>query len=135
MDYTFFHDFKFSVSNYEEFEKTLKQSSYDFSYIAQTLGYWYDMSEDYTFRKIVDYVLNIKDHHNTIEYKKKDWHHNAYEAYAKEFLVNVGKVPLLRKMLLSVNDNRLHRILGDTDDIVSQNEIEDYMKKLNEIRP
>lgn len=135
LDYTFFHNFKFSVSNYTEFERTLKQSSYDFSYIAQTLGYWYDMSEDYTFRKIVDYVLNVKDHHNTIEYKTTDWHHNVYEAYAKEFLVKIGKVPLFRKMLLSVNDNRLHRILGDTDDIVSQNEIEDYMKKLNEIRP
>lgn len=134
LDYTFFHDFKYYVSNYTELKKTLKETTYDFSYLAKILGYWYDISKEYTFRKIVDSVLNIKDHPQKIKYKNKDWRYNVCEAYIKEIIIRIGKVPLFKKVLLLFNDNRMNRILGDTDDIVSPKEIEEYMGKLTEIQ-
>lgn len=134
-DYVFFHEFKYIATDYDEFETSLKNTSYDFSHIEDQLGYWYDMSVDYTFRKLVDFVLNIKNHKNIIKYKKGDWYHNLLEAYIKGLIIQMGKVSLLKKILMSIKDNRINRILGDTEDVVSQVDVDNMMERIRAIQP
>lgn len=133
VDYTFFHDFRYLVNDYNSFIKSLNSNTYNFKYIADKLGYWYNMSEEYTFRKIVNSILKIKNHKNIIKYNKINWYHNMLEAYIKEFIIQLGKISFVKKTLIRLNDNRINRILGDTDDIINRNEVDSFIQKLKEI--
>lgn len=134
-DYAFFHNYKYIVQNYDQFIDSLEGSSYDFNYIADKLKYWYDISEEYSFRRLVDYVLSIDNNVNRIKYKKKDWCRNFLEAYEKEILITVARIPLIKRLLLTLHDNRLNRILGDNEDIVGQEEINCLVQRIQEINP
>ncbi|MCI9250970.1 MAG: hypothetical protein HFI23_12640 [Lachnospiraceae bacterium] len=122
IDFGLFENYEYRITSYDEFQKALKLDGYSDECLESILKEYYVLDDSYSYEKVVDYVLQ-NDSVMDLHLSEKVWIYNMVRATVKMAIRALSKVRFVKKWLLKRNDNRIFRIIDNTEDAFSKRDV------------
>ena len=133
-DYKFFYDFEYTIGDYDSFTNAINHNSeYDFALIKHRIEDYYYLDGEPSYKKIVNKIMQIKGNKNDIYFPKSRWYSNVFEAYTKQIIILFSKIKIVNNLLARIGDNRLNRIIGRNEDVVTESAINEIVVKISNV--
>lgn len=132
-DYEFFHGYPYVIRTYEDFLAALNSTDYDNSKVRQLFKAYYVLKDEFSYVNLVSQVLSKKLPKLELPFNTRHWKKNAVKACFKDIVIKLSKRKTLYCLMRLFKDNRLQRIIGPSDDLVTDNQIQLIEEKLRRI--
>ena len=132
LDYVFFNNYKYVISDYDDFSNALSNNNYDNNILKSALEDYFKIDSNYTFEKIVDSAIEC-DNLVIKKYTRKMWLINLIRAYIKRIMILLSKIKIFKILMKKLNDTRIDRIIEKNDDSFTLDEVDKIIKQIQEI--